>query len=136
MLTPQQASDLAGLSSPEADTADKIGPRCEWDQPGGGLFTISFITVGGGGLSGTYQSHAELPMPYFEPVDVNGYPGVFADQVDRRSYGACGLSVGVRDDVLLKVFSGFERDSPHYGDPCPVVKKAAEMAITTMEGGA
>lgn len=135
VITKAQAAEVAGLTRSEADLAGVAGPRCEWSDSSRNDVAFAFIVAGGGGLTGVYEN-SRMGSAYFEPIEVAGYPAVFADVIEQRAEGLCSLAVGVRDDLLLNITSGFDSASPYYANSCPPVKKAAELALATMKGGA
>ena len=54
-----------------------------------------------GGISDIYDNKPH--SVYFEPVDINGYPGVYTDIQDARADGSCTLWVGVTDQLAVSV---------------------------------
>ncbi|MEU5257641.1 DUF3558 domain-containing protein [Amycolatopsis sp. NPDC021455] len=137
-LTAGQLSQLGITTQPKPDLANKLGPSCEWnafDQAG---FTIgaTLLTVGSS-LAKVYKQHDQGQWPFFKPVaDVSGYPGVLLDSLDAQPKGKCQLVVAVRDDLVYSVQGDLDPDSTDYANPCSIVQKAAEMAVSTMKAGA
>lgn len=132
MVTKEQAAELGfdAKIEPEADTSQ--GPACDWRNEANDDFSIVLLKDQPLGISGIYRNHQELPEldAYFEPIDVAGFPGVFGDSTDRRPNGMCTLTVGVTDQQVI-VVTNYVKNT----DPCEVVKKAAEAAVTTMSKG-
>lgn len=131
MVSKNQAVELGFEASakPESDTSQ--GPGCQWENDAGDNFTIVLLKNQPLGISGIYRNQQQYDgfYKYFEPVDIAGYPGVFSDSYDARPSGACTLSVGVTDQQVITLTDRVQ------GDPCDVVKKAAEAAVTTMSKG-
>lgn len=131
MLTKAQAAELGYDASikPEADSGQ--GPACEWSDDGYGSVAIVLLNNQPLGIAGIYRNKEQTPnlYKYFEPVDVAGYPGVFSDSYDARPQGGCGLSVGVTDTQVISLSDRVD------GDPCDLLKRVAEAAVTTMSNG-
>ncbi len=137
MLTAGQLSQLGITTQPKPDLASKLGPSCEWNAFDEIGITIhaTLLTIGSS-LAKVYQQHAQGQWPFFEPVaDVSGYPGVLLDSLDAQPKGKCQLIVGLRDDLAYSVQVSIDTDSKEYGNPCPVLRKATEMAVSTMKAG-
>lgn len=133
MLTKEQASQLGHDSKIESEPSDSQGPRCRWRGENGTQFSIVLLKNQPLGISGLYRNHQEDPefYAYFEPADFAGFPGVFADAYDGRPDGGCGLAVGVTDQQVISLVSIVEGS----GDPCAILKPAAEAAVATMSAG-
>jgi hypothetical protein len=137
-LTAEQLSQLGITTQAKPDLGNKQGPACEWNAFDEAGLTIgaTLLTVGSS-LSKVYKQHDQGQWPFFKPVaDVSGYPGVLVDSLDAVPKGKCQLVVAVRDDLIYSAQIDFDSDSKDYADPCPVVQKAAEMAVSTMKAGA
>lgn len=137
-LTAAQLSQLGIKTQPKPDLQNKLGPSCEWNA-----FDDAGVTIGatlltaGSSLAKLYQQHDQGQWPFFEPVaDISGYPGVLLDSLDAQPKGKCQLAVAVRDDAIYSVQGDMDPDSKNYANPCPVLQKAAEMAVSTMKAGA
>jgi hypothetical protein len=130
ILTAAEATQV-GLASPgRKRTSGLLG--CTWkfstsEQNDVGLTALPQNT---GGISDIYANKPQ--SVYFEPVDINGYPGVFTDIQDARSQGSCTLWVGVTDQLAVSVI-------PQIGvgqnktDPCPVAQKFATAMIAHLK---
>ncbi len=46
------------------------------------------------------------------------------------------MSVALRDDMIYSVQIRIDPQKEEANDPCPVVRKIAEMAVSTMKAGA
>ncbi|MEQ0563057.1 DUF3558 domain-containing protein [Amycolatopsis sp. NEAU-NG30] len=137
-LTVDQLSQLGITTQPKPDLESKLGPGCEWnafDEVGVTLHAT--LLTAGSSLAKLYKQHEQGQWPFFEPVsDLSGYPGVLLDSLDAQPKGKCQIGVGVRDDLVYSVQVSVDPESKNYSDPCPVVRKAAEMAVSTMKAGA
>lgn len=131
MLTGSDAAKLGFDSGTPQEVNDSQGPSCQWRNDNGDILSILLNAKQPLGLSGIYQNQT-IPnfYKYFEPVEIAGFPGVFQDSYDRRSNGACGLSVGVTDQQIIAI-----SDRVDGGDPCEVLQRAAEAAVMTMSKG-
>ncbi|WP_034275091.1 DUF3558 domain-containing protein [Haloechinothrix halophila] len=130
MLTTQQAKKIGYAADIRRPPDQDNGPECEWRGKDSSNFTIVLLNKQPLGITGVYQNKSDLG--YFEPVDINGYPGVFGGAIDNRDNGACALSVGVTDEQVINVGGRFHLGSPDRDRPCEVMKQAAEMALKTM----
>ncbi|MFD8494955.1 DUF3558 domain-containing protein [Amycolatopsis sp. NPDC059657] len=134
VLTKDQARELANLTTTRLDAKAPGGAICGWQDENHN--DVNFSLNRTGGLETLYRNHRSDDPGYFEPVpSVAGYPAVFASISDGRAGGTCTLSVGVSKDVAMVVSSTFFASSPNRSDPCPLVQKAAEMAIATLKAG-
>ncbi|MDT8915489.1 DUF3558 family protein [Amycolatopsis sp. PS_44_ISF1] len=84
-----------------------------------------------GGISDIYSQKSR--QAYFQPVTVDGYPGVFADTQDGRASGSCTLWVGLTDQLAYSVVTSLTV-GPHKSDPCPIARKVGEAVITHLKG--
>lgn len=131
MITESQAGKLDyPQATPEKDEGN--GPGCEWAHKSGDDFQITLLKDQPNGIAGIYQINKEDPYAYFEPVDVAGFPGVFHSYDDGRSDGACGLAVGVTDTQIINLVTLHGAGGPGQSDPCGLLKRGAEAAVTTM----
>lgn len=134
VLSPEQAQQVANLTTSKLDAGAPGGPICAWRDENHN--SIGFSLNRTGGLTTLYRNHRP-DDGYFEPVaSVSGYPAVFASLVDGRSTGSCVLSVGVSNDVAMVVDAILGGTSPDQKNPCPLAQKAAEAAIATLKAGA
>jgi hypothetical protein len=84
--------------------------------------TLSPATSRGGGLGEIYEQKDS--QQYFEPVDIEGYPAVYASVLDQRESGGCTLWVGTSDDLAVEITTSFLEV-----DPCPVAERFAAGMI-------
>lgn len=132
MLSKSQAAELTFDTKIAKVTDADFGPECEWENKAGDFISIVLHNKQPLGISGIYRNHQQYPDidAYFKPVDIAGFPAVFADSVDRRPNGACGLSVGVTDQQIISLANRI--DDTAGIDSCDLLKRAAEAAVTTM----
>jgi hypothetical protein len=136
-LKQEQLAQLGIATQPKPDLENRLGPGCEWNAFDEVGFTVvgRFLTVGSS-LSNIYKLQEQGEWPYFHPLsDVSGYPGVLLDTHERPK-NTCQLVVGVRDDLIYSAQISVNSTAKAYGDPCPLLQKAAEMAVSTMKAGA
>jgi hypothetical protein len=135
-LSSEQLGQLGITTAPKPMPEDKLGPSCTWnaDDDGGLNLGARLLTVGSS-LASLYKQRDQGRWKLFEPVaDVAGYPGVLLDPSSAQPKGKCELSVAVRDDLIYSLQVDMLQSSKDYANPCPVVQKAAEMAVSTMKG--
>jgi hypothetical protein len=128
-MVPKEEASAIGFNEGLPETDQDQGPACEWRNDNGEHFAIVLLKNQPLGIAGLYRNHEQFDdfYKYFEPVDIAGYPGVFADGYDARPNGACTLGVGVTGQQIITVTTRVRSQ-----DPCQVAKKAAEAAVTTM----
>lgn len=110
------------------------GPSCTFQEAAdpGNQIDVTTVTANKNGLSDVYDTKAN--DAYFEEVQINGYPGVFAAALDDRSGGGCGLFVGVTDELSVNILAQYDHGTGAT-DPCPVVQKFGEAMIQTLKEG-
>lgn len=130
MLTKAQAAELGADAKIEPEPDDRQGPRCRWRADDGSRFSITLLKNQPLGIGGLYRNHQDDPefYAYFEPVDIDGFPGALADSYDSRPNGACGLAVGITDQQVISLASSVEGSA----DPCTILTDAAHEAVATM----
>nr|WP_245915346.1 DUF3558 domain-containing protein [Amycolatopsis sulphurea] len=131
-LTDAQVTGL-GLKPPGRITKGLLD-LCAWS----GEIRENGVSVGAvpqnkGGISDIYAKKAK--SAYFEPVTVNGYPGVFADIQDGRLSGSCSLWVGITDQLAFTVITSINigQNKAH---ACRSAQKTAEAVVTHLKGAA
>ncbi|OXM66402.1 DUF3558 domain-containing protein [Amycolatopsis vastitatis] len=134
-LTVGQLSQLGITTEPKPMPEDKLGPSCDWNAYDEiGLTVGARLLTIGSSLANLYKQHEQGELPLFQPVVISGYPGILVDLDNAKPQGKCSAEVGVRDDLLYSVQVTISSDAKDYADPCPVAKKAAELAVSTMKG--
>ena len=130
-LTADQEAGLGPVSPGKSISDVGYGAHCMWPVAGyeGNLITVGLPTLDGGGIEvilGNRANHA-----YHDVVEVEGHPAVFASSVDLRSEGAWTLSVGVTDELLVKVDTALP-EGPDTADPCPVAERIASAILRNL----
>ncbi|MDT8911014.1 DUF3558 domain-containing protein [Amycolatopsis sp. PS_44_ISF1] len=132
-LTDAELKDV-GLTPPGELTQ---GPPalCDWSslstkQNGVG---VGAVPQNKGGISDIYDQRAK--QAYFQPVTVDGYPGVFADTQDGRPSGSCSLWVGITDQLAFTVVTSITI-GPNKAQPCDVARKVGTAVVTHLRGAA
>lgn len=136
MLTKQQATDLGFDAKIGREASADLGPACEWQNDNGDNISIVLHSKQPLGIAGIYRNKAQFPdqYAYFEPIDLGGFPGVFAAPIDGRADGSCQLAVGVTDQQVI-VLTDQVDDTAGAGDVCDIIKRAGEAAVATMSNG-
>lgn len=116
------------------DNSNEDGRACVWNIGDGSTsISIAYVTSVNTGLSNLYALHATVPWPYFEETEVDGYPAVYQSVVDNRTKGACGLSVGITDELF---FSADVRSRADAGeDACKAAANVAAAVVQTIKAG-
>ncbi|MBB4686584.1 DUF3558 domain-containing protein [Amycolatopsis jiangsuensis] len=113
-----------------------VAPLCTWNDSDNSSVGLGFLP-GQGGLATTYENSIDAGAGYFEVApDVAGYPAAFSAVHDDRKSGGCQIAVGIKNDEVLTVSSRLRTSSQDYSDPCSLVTKVAEAAVTTLKAGA
>jgi Protein of unknown function (DUF3558) len=136
-LSPDQLSTI-GLRQNGENWQDKeTGPVCRWRSatyPGSNIVDVGPMLRDKRGLSGVYAGKSQ--DKYFEPTELSGYPGVFADrQTDGRPAGHCTLWVGVTDRLSVSVVTHIG-SGPNHTDPCPIAAKIGAAVVDHLKGAA
>ena len=131
MVTDQQAKSL-GFNPGEPSEDATYGPACDWYDDSFGYFGLTLLNNQPLGIAGIYRNQEQGRYGYFEPVDVAGYPGVYADANDGRKEGACTLNVGVTDTQVVTVTALLNENE---AEACDLALQAAEAAVKTMSEG-
>ncbi|HWD04535.1 MAG TPA: DUF3558 domain-containing protein [Amycolatopsis sp.] len=130
VLTRDEAAQV-GLDSPgRKDTGEVNG--CTWKSTRSEQNQVAIrpLPQNHAGISDIYdQKDKDV---YFQPVTINGYPGVFADVQDSRPSGGCTLWLGVTDQLAVGVIS-----SIYVGDnknnPCGISQKFATALVRHLQ---
>jgi hypothetical protein len=112
------------------------GPTCTWHSktPQQPQMTVT-VDLTSGGLEGLYRKRSRLP--YFEPVDVAGYPAVRYDTVRSvPDQGQCTVGVGVSPTASLTVTSKIaDSGTLNYPVPCPDAELFATAVVNSITKG-
>lgn len=136
-LTSEQAKTLGATKPGKKETtgtiAETAGPSCDWHNSDNlTSFSLGFLTGNENGLADLYLGNKQGDFAYFEPVRVDGYPGVYASNIDARDAGNCGLNIGISEKLhFLIVTQGYEGKA----DSCGAARDVASAALKTMKGG-
>ncbi|WP_410660133.1 DUF3558 domain-containing protein [Amycolatopsis sp. lyj-112] len=93
---------------------------------------VSSVTDASDGLEAVYAKRAD--DAYFEETQVSGYPAVYAEAIDGRPNGKCGLFVGVSDQRVVYILVQYDNGAGASA-PCPVALKVGEAMIETLKEG-
>ena len=138
VLTPLRLP-VPGENQPAGnDSRTKAGPSCSWKIQGEGigvLLTLGTVSRdrGAGGLAGLYAGYKQRTfIRFLEPApEVEGYPAIYYDLADERAMGACGLGVGIADDLAVDVYAqGYQGQD----DSCGTAARIAAAMIKTLKG--
>ncbi|GAA3026230.1 DUF3558 domain-containing protein [Actinokineospora globicatena] len=130
VLTRSQAGELGWEAEGTPHDLSSNDPYCSWsDKKNLESFDFGWLASNKGGLDDTYRVFKD-DAGYFDPIEVDGYPGVFHSATDNRPRGHCNLVVGIRDELTFRV--GGTGDGPEI---CDKLREMASMAITTMKAG-
>jgi hypothetical protein len=122
------------MVAPGRQTQGPFGPMCQWLSAAYATNTMNLALItGNGGLGNVYGKKAQ--QAYFEPTTIDGYPAVYASQIDDRSTGTCALWVGVTDQRMVHVEAQLS-DGPNRPNPCPATASTAKAMIEHLKGAA
>ncbi|QRP51312.1 DUF3558 domain-containing protein [Amycolatopsis sp. FDAARGOS 1241] len=133
VLSASEATQV-GLASPgKKDTGQLTG--CTWKSTRSDQNSIAIrpLPQNKGGISDIYDQKAQ--SAYFEPVTIDGYPGVFADIQDGRPSGTCTLWVGVTDQLAVSVIPQIGVGD-NKNNPCGLAQKFATAMVGHLKGAA
>ncbi|SEP52013.1 DUF3558 domain-containing protein [Amycolatopsis saalfeldensis] len=131
ILTTAEAAQV-GLNSPGKNDSTSTLPGCMWKSSATEVNQVGLTALpqNTGGISDIYTKKSGAA--YFEPVNVNGYPGIYTDIQDARTQGSCTLWVGVTDQLAVSVIPNIQ-SGPNKTDPCGIAKKFATAMITHLK---
>lgn len=133
VLSRQQVAALGANVEGEPSSAASTrasGPGCFWNPRGASKTVgVAFLTPNVNGLADTYTQHARGFFAFFEPIVVDGYPGVLSDTLDQRDSGSCGGVVAVNDKLTVSV----GRQGGNGRQACEDVKRIASEVLTTLK---
>jgi hypothetical protein len=129
ILTDAEAAQIS-LRSPGTNRSTSPIPGCTWKytQTEQDQIALKARPQNTGGISDVYTNKPS--SAYFEPVDINGYPGVFTDIQDARTEGSCTLWVGVTDQLAVSVIPSIGVGK---SDPCGIAKNFATAMIAHLK---
>ncbi|WP_027928277.1 DUF3558 domain-containing protein [Amycolatopsis benzoatilytica] len=117
-----------GLATPGKPMNSGGLTGCQWVSTQFAENTVGIIpvTLNKNGLSDIYALKAR--QAYFEPLTVEGYPAVFANQLDDRKDGSCNLYVGVTDQLAVATDVGIGTGR-NRATPCDAAKQIATAMV-------
>ncbi|WP_376774757.1 DUF3558 domain-containing protein [Amycolatopsis jiangsuensis] len=137
-LTDAQVDGLFTNTPTRDHAADDTGVAhaCSWhDVDRGSLVTIQFVYAWKRGLTDVYATQAK--GGFFKVLQpVQGYPVVAYGPSDDRSRGRCGVAVGIADNAAFEADATVAQSATGTGDPCEDARNVANLALTTLKGGA
>lgn len=137
ILTAAQTQDLK-VPATGREEDGTVGLDCEWNNKDTrGWVAIGFLTNNDRGLSAFYAENRRKPYAYLTPLpDIEGYPAIASDSLDRRSQGVCLVQVGVTDQLAFHVDLHLSPANVGTTDACETAAQVAGMALQTMKEGA
>ena len=129
-------AQLAGVGlAPPGQVSEGPPKLCGWNSTATAQnrIDVGAVPQNNGGISDIYSQKSR--EAYFEPVTVNGYPGVFADIQDGRASGSCTLWVGITDQLAFSVVTSLTT-GPNKSNPCPKAQQLGEAMIAHLKGTA
>ncbi|WP_326567321.1 DUF3558 domain-containing protein [Amycolatopsis rhabdoformis] len=135
VLTADGATQV-GLALPgKKDTGSSQLTGCMWKSTRSDQNSVSIYPLpqNKGGISDIYSQKDQ--DVYFQPVSIDGYPGVFADVHDGRPSGSCTLWVGVTDQLAVSVISAIGVGD-NKNNPCAISQKFGTAMIGQLKGAA
>src|SRR5699024_7219572 len=117
VLTSTQQNKLTIDTTPQPETTSTQS-RCTWGSLSDDQITIS-VALGdekSGSVQGWYENNELGRYDYFDPITINGYPGVFADMTDARDHGVCGSYIALQDDYTYSLGATLYDDYPGYDE--------------------
>ncbi|WP_233573823.1 DUF3558 domain-containing protein [Amycolatopsis panacis] len=137
-LTDAQVKGLFTNTPTRDQVADDTGVAhaCGWhDVDRGSLVMIQFVYAWKRGLADVYATQGR--GGFFKVLaPVQGYPVVAYSPRDDRSRGTCGVAVGIADNAAFEADVQFANSAVGKADPCDDARKIANLALTTLKGGA
>jgi hypothetical protein len=125
------------MAPPGKPSTNAGGPTCQWNgatNTSNSAF-INVMTADKNGLSDIYTNNDNKKYAYFEPVTIDGYPGVYAEPTDDRSQGSCTAWIGVTDRLAVGV-SMILLTGANKANPCDSANKVATAMIEHLKGAA
>ena len=137
VIAPSQfdALNFAGPGTKREGANASLAADCKWASKSndGNVVFISPLPVNKNGISDIYSQKAQAA--YFEPVTIDGYPGVFTDVHDGRPSGNCSVWLGVTDQLAVSVNAQITSDDAK-SNSCAIAQNVAEAMIQHLKGAA
>ncbi|MET7993100.1 DUF3558 domain-containing protein [Amycolatopsis sp. NPDC005232] len=137
VLTQAQIDGLfSGTPTQGAVQDTGAAKSCSWsDLDKGSLVGIQLVYAWKDGLSSVYNTQGQ--GGFFKVLSpVQGYPVVAYGPHDERSQGRCSVAVGIADNAAFDVDVTLARSAVGQADPCEDANHVADLAVTTLKGGA
>lgn len=137
VLPAEAVTELLSGPQPGERKDTEVATFCSWSNGEKGSFVaIQLIHGAKDGLSQFYAKKDEAA--YFEAQQpIQGYPvAAYGPVDDRQQGGACGVVVGIADDLVFEADATLSRANRGTADPCQVVRRVAEAALTELKAGA
>lgn len=128
-LTPAQLEPL-GVGAGRPDNSDS-GTACHWVAGMATDIQVAYLETKQG-LTNYYilNDSRNWQAGYFEALEIQGYPAVFASESDKRPDGLCLLSVGISDRLVFTVTVTAQNAE----GSCTTAKTVADDTVTTIRG--
>lgn len=120
--------------SPVQDTG--AAKSCSWsDLDKGSLVGVQLVYAWKDGLRTVYNTQSQ--GGFFKVLQpVQGYPVVAYGPHDERSQGRCSVAIGIADNAAFDIDVTLARSVVGQADPCQDANHVADLAVTTLKGGA
>ncbi|QRP48088.1 DUF3558 domain-containing protein [Amycolatopsis sp. FDAARGOS 1241] len=136
VLTSSQVDSLFSRP-PQRGAAEDTGvaKSCSWsDVDRGSQIGIQLVYSWKDGLGTVYATQGRGFFKELAPVQ--GYPVVAYGPSDDRSKGFCNVAIGIANNAAFEADVRVANAVVGQGDPCDDARKVADLAITTLKGGA
>ncbi|MEC3980851.1 DUF3558 domain-containing protein [Amycolatopsis sp. H20-H5] len=135
LTTAQLATLFSATPHRNAATDTGAAKSCSWsDLDKGSLVGIQLVYAWQDGLGHVYAKKNEGFFKELEPL--HGYPVVAYGPSDDRSTGRCSVAVGVAGNAAFQADATLARSKVGQADPCDAARNIADLALTTLKGGA
>lgn len=138
VLTDSQLKTLFSGASldvqPSRDTG--VAKQCHWaNLDRGSGVSVQLVYAWTDGLGHVYAKKNEGFFKELAPVQ--GYPVVAYGPTDDRSTGRCSVAIGIADNAAFEVDVKLaDSQTGKNVDPCQDAQHVADLAVTTLKGGA
>lgn len=135
-LSTAQMNNL-GVTPPGTASPNQTGTVCQWQasKNTSNYAFVNVLTADKNGISDIYANRDSGNFAYFEPVQVDGYPGVYGEPKDDRANGSCSLFLGVTDQLALGVSVELLTGS-NKSHPCDSANQIATAVVEHLKGAA
>jgi hypothetical protein len=133
VLTAAETAQV-GLAYPGRKSTEPL-TSCQWTSSGSAVnfVGISALPQNKGGISDIFDQKSS--QAYFEPVTIDGYPGVFAAKADGRPSGNCVLWVGATDQLAFSINPQISTGK-NRTNPCGLAQQIATVVVQHLKGAA